>query len=167
MRNTWKEAKTLGSKVELLMKEVVLPQIFQTQIHCNNDKNNTLPDLRIGSVEVEIKTAFTPYPKAITPSGLPCEEHITIDYANVLNYNDNLPIFILMAYDKPRLLFITAGEIKAIIKANPKRIYTRSPRSPKDKNKKIGIAASECKDVTIHINEEVMLIINELCNTKK
>lgn len=159
--NKWTETIQRGQKVEAFVKQELLPSVGISCI-LNNQVKKTDIDLRIGAVLIEIKTAFTPYPCEITPSGLNTSEHLTLDYANIEKYDDDVKILFLVRYNNPRVCWIRAGKVKEIIRNNPKRIYSRSGRTFKDKRKKIGIAFSECEDLTHLFPPNILEKINSL-----
>ena len=107
------------------------------------------PDLR-GESLLDVKILKSPYPSSPTPAGLSAEEHLTLDYANVMgDYPPHTLLVLVVDYtaagvQTKGLHFITAGQVQEIVKNNPKRVYSRSARSTKDKIKKVAISTKEC-----------------------
>lgn len=154
--NDWDYAKLLSNNVELLVR-MAINSIGFDYIR-NNFEIRQAVDLAQADRQIEVKCAFTPYPKDPTPAGLACCEHITLDHANIIKYEDDVVLFIVVAnYPERNGLFsITAGRCKEIIAAHPERNYTRSQRTRKDKVKKIGIAISECLDLSHIVAQDIM-----------
>lgn len=165
--NLWQNSLSRGSAAENFVVETLFPSIGIKAL-CNNNANKDSHgsresvDIRIFDLRVDVKVAFTPYPSKITPSGLNNDEHLTIDFANIEKYDRCTLLLFLVRYDKPRVLLISAGAIKDIIHENPGRIYSRSARSMKDKQKKIGISILECEDITHFFPNETILQIYEI-----
>lgn len=154
--NLWQFSKNRGAVVEDYVLQRLFPSIG---LKCtkNNGEDVKEIDLMIEGVPLEVKTAFTPYPKTPTPAKLTAEEHLTLDAANIAKYpREALLLFLVRYDDKPKVCFISAGRVKDIVANIPYRIYTRSGRSLKDKRKKIGIAFEECIDITHCFHPDVL-----------
>lgn len=105
------------------------------------------PDLR-GTSVLEAKLALSPYPSSPTPAGLTSEEHITLDQSNLFDYADDTTIWVVVDYTgsghkTKGLYYIKAADAKRIIRENPKRCYTRSARTAKDKVAKCALSTKE------------------------
>lgn len=159
--NKWSETFQRGRKTEEFVKQDLFPSVG---VNCvlNNKIDQTSIDMKIGTIPVEVKTAFTPYPSSPTPAGLSAEEHLTLDYSNIEKYDDNVRILFIVRYKEPRVCWILTKKVKQIIQDNPQRVYLRSGRTFKDKYKKIGIALSECEDITHLFAPNILAKINSL-----
>ena len=105
-------------------------------------------DLR-GNAVIEVKHLCAPYPAAVSPAGLPPEEHITLDYANIMKADPRIMLTMPVDYtgkgiQTKGLYLLTVGAVQQIVRDNPGRVYTRSGRTSQDKVKKIGISTKEC-----------------------
>lgn len=115
----------------------------------NTLENIKNTDLR-GNSQLEIKILKSPYPSAVSPAGLPPEEHLTLDYKNVMeDYDPNITIWMVVDYtpvgiQTKGLYYIKAGAVQQLVKSIPGRVYSRSNRTTKDKSVKIGISTKEC-----------------------
>ena len=114
----------------------------------NTKENVKNTDLR-GNSLLEVKILRSPYPSAKSPAGLPPEEHLTLDHANIIDADPRVMILMVVDYTgaglpTKGLFFTTIGKVQSLVAALPKRVYNRSTRSSKDKVKKIGISTREC-----------------------
>lgn len=154
--NLWQFSKGRGAAAEDYVLQRLFPSIG---LKCtkNNRQDVKEIDLMLEGVPLDVKTAFTPYPKTPTPAKLTAEEHLTLDAANIAKYPREVLLLFLVRYDdKPRVCFISAGRVKDIVANTPYRTYMRSGRSFKDKQKKIGVAFGECIDITHHFHPDVL-----------
>jgi hypothetical protein len=154
--NDWDYAKLLANNVELLVR-LAINSIGFDYVR-NNAEIRQAVDLAQANRRIEVKCAFTPYPRDPTPAGLAQAEHITLDHTNIVKYDDEVVLFIVVAnYPERNGLFsITAGRCKAILAAHPERVYLRSKRTFKDKVKKVGFAISECLDLSHIVERNIM-----------
>lgn len=159
--NVWKYSKGRGHAVEKYCVEDLFPSIG-LKAERNNSQNKKAVDLLVEGISVDVKTAFTAYPQPRTPAGLTSQEHLTLDHANVMKYNRNVLLLFLVRYGEPKVLIIPVGKVRDIMAKEPQRIYIRSMRSLKDKQKKVGIAISECIDLTHMFPAEVVDMIEDL-----
>ena len=105
------------------------------------------PDLK-GSCTLDAKLALSPYPSSPTPAGLTSAEHVTLDQSNLADYPADTTIWVVVDYtaagiQTKGLYYIKAGVAREIIKNNPKRCYSRSSRTAKDKVAKCAISTRE------------------------
>lgn len=146
-RNSWKEAKSVGRSAEMALIQALSKHVGLDLIR-NNAENVKAEDARLDCY-VDVKFLETPYPSSPTPSGLSRNEHLTLDVANIEKYPDSTLLFMIVDYrasdvDTAGLYLISAGKVRSIMTENPKRLYSRSSRSLKDKIRKVGISTSEC-----------------------
>lgn len=146
-RNSWSEAKAVGRSAEDALIRALAAHVGLDLIR-NNAENVKALDARLDCL-VDVKFLGTPYPSSPTPSGLRRDEHLTLDVANIEKYPDSTMLFMVVDYrasdvDTAGLFIISAGKVRAIMAQNPKRVYSRSSRSTKDKMRKIGISTEEC-----------------------
>ena len=114
----------------------------------NTLENVKNTDLR-GNSLLEVKILKSPYPAAKSPAGLSPEEHLTLDSINVESYAPHTLIVMVVDYtasgvQTKGLYYITAGQVQALVKSNPKLAYSRSSRTQKDKVAKIAISTKNC-----------------------
>jgi hypothetical protein len=118
-------------------------------LHPNAVDNPKNPDLR-GEFLLDSKVLKSPYPSSPTPAGLTQEEHITLDYSNVMeDYPPDTVLAITVDYtgsgvQTKGFYLIPVFMVREIVKNNPNRVYSRSQRSSKDKSKKVAISTKEC-----------------------
>lgn len=149
--NKWKLSTKVGGKVEQIVCEAL--NSLGNDFVLNNITDVKEVDLTDGQMTVEVKTAFTPYPrgkKNLTPAGLTSENHLTLDKANIKKYDGIVLIVFAVVYPEVSGLYvIPAGKVKQILLDEPWREYTRSNRSFKDKSVKVGISLEECQRIDV------------------
>jgi hypothetical protein len=144
--NAWTPALAEGKRAEYAFGMLLLKHMG-INVTPNNIENQRAVDFR-GDFVGDVKFLRSPYPSSPTPAGLPREEHLTLDVANVDKYPDHTLIIMCVDYtsaglETQGLYFITAGKVREIIAKNPKRVYKRSQRTQKDKVLKIGISSKQ------------------------
>lgn len=141
--NNWKSSISEGKLAELAFADLLLKHMG-IKLGENNAENVRAEDYS-GVFIADLKYLKKPYPSSPTPSGLTRDEHATLDHANILKYDDNVLIIMVVDYtgddsDTKGLFFITAGKVKELLLENPKLKYSRSSRSHADKVVKIGVS---------------------------
>lgn len=159
--NIWKFSTNRGKAAEDYVIDELLPSIG-LKVTRNNTRDVKAVDALVGDIPVDVKIAFTPYPSDRTPAGLTSGEHLTVDYPNIMKYSRRTLLLFLVRYEEPQILLISAGKIRDIIARDPSRIYMRSKRSFKDKEKKIGISMKECRNITRYFPANVIDKIHDI-----
>ena len=149
--NHWEAALDAGLHGEARAL-VLFNQHMGLLLEANNLEVVTAIDLH-GEIHIDMKVLRRPYPSPISPAGLTAEEHVTLDFASINKYPDNLSIFCVVDY-RPKhptagVFYITAGRVKEILSEHPERKYSRSARGWKDKVLKVGISTQEMGQITL------------------
>lgn len=143
--NAWRPALEQGQRTERGLA-YWLHEWLGFNVQPANKENPRAVDM-VAVVHIDSKDLQSPYPSEKTPSGLEAYEHVTLDVANVLEYDPDVCLWCMVDYTpkyKTKGVFvIKAGAVQRIMKQHPERIYSRSSRTHKDKVRKVGVSIRE------------------------
>jgi hypothetical protein len=148
--NQWDKALSEGKLMEVAFA-VLMKKHLGINVTPNNLENVKAVDNTCTFVS-DLKFLRSPYPSQKTPAGLDREEHLTLDVANIDKYSDDTLLAMVVDYtesgvDTEGFYLIPVREVRAIMERDPKRVYTRSARTSKDKSVKVGISINEAAQI--------------------